>query len=43
MTGWRSKSSARQYVYAIFSGKKDEKSLAGVLGRLDRAKNDLVA
>jgi hypothetical protein len=43
MTGWRSKNSARQYAHAIFSGKKDEKSLAGVLDRLDRAKNELVA
>jgi hypothetical protein len=42
MAGWRDKDSARQYTHAMFSGKKDEKNLAEVLDRLDRAENELV-
>ena len=40
-TGWKSKSTARRYAHAIISGKKDEKDLARVLDRLDRARMEL--
>lgn len=42
LKGWRNKTSARQYIHALASGKKDETNLARILDRLDRAKNELV-
>ncbi|KAH8690407.1 hypothetical protein GQ44DRAFT_221247 [Phaeosphaeriaceae sp. PMI808] len=43
MAGWENKNSVRKYAHAMTSGKKDEKTLAGVLDRLDRTRNELVA
>jgi hypothetical protein len=41
LAGWITRSTTRQFIHAMGSGKRDEKELAEILDRFDRAKADL--
>ena len=41
LAAWQTKSKSRQYVHALASGERDEKTVDNILVHLDRAKADL--